>query len=487
MAHKTDYFSNEALQQDLKGKTVRGGVWTAVAQGGVTLIQLMTIPFLTRLLTKEDFGLVELAMVFTGFAAMFVDAGMSMATIQRPEITHRQVSNLFWLSSLLGGLMALASAAAAPGVAWFFGKPELTPLVIALGSAFLFSGLTTQHQALLMRAMRYREVAIIRVGSALCAGVVSVWLAWQYRSYWALAAGQVALAVFGLVLTWVITGWQPGLPKRGSGVRQMASFGADLTVASMLRWLTTRGDNLLIGKVWGEGELGVYSLAYRIFLMPITRIMAPLSAVAVPALSRLHDSPERYRRYYEKMAGLVTMISLPLAAFLFGSAENLIPAVFGEGWDAAVPILRALSVVGCLGAFGNTMGWLYVSQGRSREQLVNVMVTTPVVLLGICAGLPWGAFGVAVGLACSVVCFRFPFALYRVTRKGPVGVGVIMRVIGRAAPVAAAALAGAVAQRFLPLGGDEVVRFGASLALAVLFTGAVMLVSKPWVFLKSSA
>ena len=40
----------------------------------------------------DDFGLIAMTAVFTGFLVMFKDAGLETATVQQKTITHEQVS-----------------------------------------------------------------------------------------------------------------------------------------------------------------------------------------------------------------------------------------------------------------------------------------------------------------------------------------------------------------------------------------------------------
>jgi PST family polysaccharide transporter len=54
---------------------------------------------LARLLRPGDYGVVGMAAVAIAFASIIEDAGLSEATVQRPAITHQQISTLFWAMS----------------------------------------------------------------------------------------------------------------------------------------------------------------------------------------------------------------------------------------------------------------------------------------------------------------------------------------------------------------------------------------------------
>ena len=105
------HFRTDHLQADLKGRSVHGGVITIASQGFRFALTIVSTMILARLLTPAEYGLVAMVAVFSGFVALFKDMGLSMATIQRAEINHAQISTLFWInlaiSLLIGLLVAL--------------------------------------------------------------------------------------------------------------------------------------------------------------------------------------------------------------------------------------------------------------------------------------------------------------------------------------------------------------------------------------------
>src|SRR3546814_15223843 len=78
------------------------------------------------------------------------------------DLTHREVSTLFWINAGLGMVAALLMVPLAPLLAWFYGEPELSSITLVLGIGFALSGLSTPHLALLRRQMRFSFLASIR-------------------------------------------------------------------------------------------------------------------------------------------------------------------------------------------------------------------------------------------------------------------------------------------------------------------------------------
>ncbi|HPU86473.1 MAG TPA: oligosaccharide flippase family protein, partial [Candidatus Latescibacteria bacterium] len=135
-------FDSSDLTQNLAQKSVRGGVTTMTSQAIKFVLSTAGTVVLARLLTPADYGLVGMVTVVVNFAAMFKDAGLSVATVQKDQITREQISTLFWINVLISGVLGLCVLAGAPLIAWFYGKPELTAVTVALSFSFIISGLT---------------------------------------------------------------------------------------------------------------------------------------------------------------------------------------------------------------------------------------------------------------------------------------------------------------------------------------------------------
>ncbi len=257
-----DYFSSESLRQGLKEKTVRGGKVTAGGQVATLLISLAAVPALARLLEPEDFGLLAMVAVLTNFARMFVDAGLSMATVQQEKITPQQVTNLFWIATALGALISVVVACLAPAVAWFYGEPRLTAITLALSVSFFMSGLAVQHRALLRRGMQFMAITSVGVLAAIAGQVVAIAWAWRHygqdNDYWALVLIPIVTAGVGLIGTWLTCRWRPGWPRAKAGTRNLVVFGANMTAFSFVNYFARNLDNLLIGWWWGATPLGYY-------------------------------------------------------------------------------------------------------------------------------------------------------------------------------------------------------------------------------------
>jgi len=400
------------LAGDLRSRSVRGGVVTLSNQAGKFFLTLGSTALLARLLTPEDFGLIAMVLSVIGFIGNFKDMGLATATVQRAEISHGEVSTLFWINLTISIALMSATAALAPALAWFYNEPRLTEMTLVLAGTIVFSGLTVQHQALLKRQMRFAALAAIEFTSLFIGVTSAVIAALSGLGYWSLVFVPVMKEVCTTIGVWIACGWRPGKPARRTGVRSLISFGAHLTGFNLVNYVARSLDKVLIGRQIGAAPLGLYNKAYQLVLLPMQQINTPLTSVAVPTLSRLQNDPERYRAFYRRGVMLTVSVGMPAVAFLFVDAYKAVLTILGSQWTDSVPIFRALGPAAFIGTFNVATGWVYISLGLTRRQFAWGLFASTVIILGYFIGLRWGVIGIAASLSISLAVLRLPAILY---------------------------------------------------------------------------
>jgi O-antigen/teichoic acid export membrane protein len=469
-------FSSDELSQNLAQKSVRGGTITLPAQACKIILGIAGTIVLARLLTPKDFGLIAMVAVVIAFAEMFKDAGLSMATVQKEEITHEQISTLFWINILISAALGLCVLAGSPLVAWFYGKPELTAVTAALSLSFIISGLTIQHQALQRRHMRFGTLAAIQIVSQVITLIMTISLALFGWRYWALVGGTLTNAIAGSLFTFIFCPWIPGRMRRGTGVRGMLKFGVHLTGFNFVNYFSRNTDNILIGRFIGADALGLYAKAYQLFLMPISQIRGPINNVAIPVLSSLRKEPERYKRYYQRILDIMATLTIPLAMYCLIEAKFLIHLLLGHQWIGAVPVFRILAIAGLIQAVASTRGLVLVSCGFSKRYFYYGLYTAIVNIVSFIVGLPFGIEGVAMSYTIANYVILVPL-LYYSFAKTPVSVPLFFKTL--LPPLASSGVCGLtifLLKYFWP--NDSFILHGTCLGIFILFYASLSLCRK---------
>ncbi len=397
---------------ELKTRSVRSGAITLIDQGSATLIHMASVVVLARLLTPEDYGTVAMVTALTGFLELFRELGLSSATVRTREITHEQVSNLFWINAGLGAAITLIIAAVGPLLAWFYHKPEVTLVTAGLALTSILSSLGTQHGALINRDMRFAAMAVIRLSSLLAGFAGALLVALAGGTYWALVASAVITAAWNSAGNWLASGFVPGRYKKGVGLRPLIRFGANVAGADIVYYIHRNMDNVLIGRAWGAAQLGLYNKAYSLLMLPISNLRFPLNRVAFPALSRLQDDPAAFRAFFVKYCSLLSFVTMPVVAFLFASSDRVIRLFLGPRWLGAVELFTILALVSFVQAPSGIRSIVQTALGRGERLFRLSLVTGGAAVASFFIGLPWGARGVAIAYAVGTYLVLHPSLAY---------------------------------------------------------------------------
>jgi O-antigen/teichoic acid export membrane protein len=397
---------------DLKRKSVVGGVAAVSAHGAGFVVQSATTMVLARLLSPQDFGLQGMVVVVTGFLALFRDAGLSMATIQRLEVTHEQTSTLFWINVAIGAILAALCATSAPLIAAFYHEPRLYWIAVVSGANFLVNGLGAQHGALLARAMRFVTTAKIGVLSLIAGSAVGIVMALLGCRYWSLVGMALAISIVSTAAVWLAVPWRPGPPRLGSGIRSMLHFGGLATCNSVVVFLAWNAEKLLLGRFWGANALGLYGRAFQLVTLPVQQLNVALGGVAFPALSRIQHDAKRLASSFLRGYSMVVSLTVPIAISCTLFSEEIVRIVLGAKWMEVAPIVRLLAPVALVFAVANPLSWLVLSTGRVRRALAMSSAMTPLVILAIVLGLGHGPKGVALGYSLAMSLLIIPIAAW---------------------------------------------------------------------------
>jgi O-antigen/teichoic acid export membrane protein len=398
--------------KDLKARTLRGGFAKVCAQATSFLLRIGSLMVLARLLDPKDFGLVSMVTVFTGVFSLFRDAGLSTVTVQRPTISHEQLSTLFWVNMLVGGILAILTAAVAPVLVVFYHEPRLLQVTLWLAVGFLLNAAGVQHAALLQRNMRFGALATVETVALVASIVVGIGMARGGFGYWALVAMALVVPGASMIGFWVAAGWIPGNPRRGIGIRSMARFGGAVTLNNLIVYAGYNTDKILLGRIWGAEALGIYGRAYQLVNIPTENLNSAVGSVAISALSRLQHERERFKSYFLRGYSLTLVLTIPLTIFCALFADDIVFVLLGPKWTGAATIFRLLAPTIVAFALINPLYWLLVSSGHVGRSLKMAFVIAPLVTVAYVAGLPFGPKGVAFGYSAMMTLLTAPLIVW---------------------------------------------------------------------------
>ena len=392
----------------LKQKTISGIGWSAVGGFFLQGLQFVILVVLARLLSPEDFGLMGMVLVFTGIAKLFSELGFGAALIQKTELEERHLSSVFWLNLAVGLILTILVYMSAPWVASFYNEPRLISLVRTISISFVIGGFGVVQTAIMTRKMQFKLLAIIQIISVFITGIITVLMAFSGYGVWSLVVQLISVSFLGVLFLWILGEWRPKFIFQAAALKDMISFSANLLGAQLLNYGVRNFDYLLIGRYVGSSGLGVYTLAYKFMLLPINQVSRIIGRVMFPALSQIQDDNQRIKRVYLRANRVIGLLTIPLMFGMIVVARPLVLTIVGPNWEAVIPILQILCLVGIKQPVGSTTGWLYQAKGRTDLMLRWNFISMVITIAAFIIGIRWGVIGVATAYAIRSYLIWYP-------------------------------------------------------------------------------
>ena len=294
-----------------------------------------------------------------------VDFGLSGASIARQTTEPVTLTALFWANTAIGAVAGVVLVALGAPLGSFLSIPALPEYLPWIAGGLLLGGAAQQSRATCQRDLRFRGLATIEsVGSVV--GIVTISAAIAGAGVVSLPVGFLCSAAVQLALLLAThwRSWRPRLAFHPYKLRGHASFGAYFTGQRLATELGANLDYVMISYFLGPAALGPYTLAYEMAVKPYQRLNPVINRVAFPIYARRQSDDAALRRGFLEATRLIGFFVIPIVAGIAVLAPNLVPTLFGMGWEQTVDLLPIVAIVGALRALGNPSGSVYLAKQR---------------------------------------------------------------------------------------------------------------------------
>ena len=352
----------------LKRKAIEGTIWTFGAYGLGQVLRLLSNLLLTRLLFPEAFGVMALVNVAIQGLAMFSDIGLGSSIIQNPRGEEPRFLRTAWTLQVARGLMLWAGTVIiAWPVAAFYEEPSLFKFLPVAGCSVFISSFTTVNLFLANRKLQFARMTLLGLISQVLTLAAMLAMALQWRSVWALVAGTVVGSLVSTVLSYFLF---PSPPMKfqfdRAAAHELFHFGKWIFVGTILGFIVTRLDRLVLGKFMTMSDLGVYSIAFMFAnVMPdVTRTIA--AKVLFPVYSETaRNNPETLRKRTYKIRKYLMLVTLPPCILLAAGGDLLIDFLYDDRYVEAGWMLQVLAAGAIITTITAPIGGVFLAVGDS--------------------------------------------------------------------------------------------------------------------------
>ncbi len=394
-------------EHTLTRRVIKGSFWNLLLRFSNSGLGLLRTIVLVRLIAPHDFGLFGIALLTLSIVDTFSETGFSQALIKKKGAIEGFLDSVWTVQVIKGFIIAIVLFFASSYVADFFNTEQAEPILKVIGLAIIFKNLTNVSVVYFEKELKFNKFFVYQFSGTLIDVTVAIAFGILTQSVWALVFGFIAGHFVRMVASYVIDYYRPKIKFDWDKIKKLSVFGRWVFGSSLLNFLLTQGDDILVGKVLGATSLGFYQIAYKISNFPANQISNVISQVLFPAYSKLQDRIDKLREGYLKVMQIVLFVSLPVSGFILVFASDFTRIVLGENWMPLVPALQVLSIYGGLRALGATTGALFLALGKPQIQTtIKVLQLILLVILIYPLTVRFGILGASIAVTSYAIVFN---------------------------------------------------------------------------------
>ncbi len=378
------------MGETLKEKTSKGLFWGGMGNVVFQLLNLIIGVFLGRLLSPSDYGMVGVLTIFSGMAGIFAESGFILAIVNKKEIKHEDYNSVFWVNILIGLISYLILFFAAPFIAEFYHKPELTKLARFLFLGFFIGCFGTAQTAYFFRNLMVKARSQIQITAILVSGIVNIVCAFRGWGYWGIALQSILYVAINTILLWISSPWHPTFSFRFEPLRELLPFSLKSLFTSLFNHINGNIFSILLGRFYTIPEVGHFTQGSKWTTMGYSTMSGMINSVGQPVFREAVHDHLRLRNIFRKFTRFTAFVSFPAMFGLAIISREMIVATITDKWLPCVPVMQILCVGGAFMPISVLYSNLMNSIGRPHIYMWNTVALGIFQLLCVYFSYPYG-------------------------------------------------------------------------------------------------
>lgn len=410
----------------------KGLKWSTLGTISKALLQFFQISLLARYLESTEFGLVAICLFVVQFSMIFVEFGFASAILNKKYISQGQYSGIFWLNVAVGLILYVIIYFSSEFIAFFFSEIKLVELVPLLSINILINSIGRVHHTLLLKDFQFRAISIIDICASIAGLILALLLVRNdfgvysliYSTIFSALISNLGFFLFNIRLNPLIFHF------RFSEIADLLKMGGYTAGSSFLDFLSRDLDTLIVGKILGTSELGIYSLAKQI----IIKLYYIFNGIAInllnPLLVTFSENNENLKNYFLKAIKYQTFVNFPIYGLIALCSSEILRFAYGIEYVSGFNIVIFLAGVYGISAILSPVGSLQIATGRTDLGLVwTIFRLSLVVVITSIASIIGDILTVVKWNFILAVFFIYPMYLIQLRKMIPLKLSDYLRTI----------------------------------------------------------
>lgn len=373
-----------------KSVVILGVFWSGFRSWGVRATTLIVFLILARLMTPAEIGVIVFILGWLALIGMLGDLGLAEYVVYndtKPEVD----ASIWWYQILVTLVISSVLAIIIYTNIWVIdsNQPDAQMAALWLIITLPLIAAIKIPEAIMRRKMDFKLLAIRSLISIILGACVAVLLAYKGFGIWSLVFKQIIEALSDLVLFFYYSKWLPKSKPSFDAFQLTLRGGWGIIGSRVLDVATQKADTVIIGMFIGMQELGLYSIALRIYQVLNEGIVQPVTSVMATAFGRVKHDIKKFKVFFLNAVQLSALITIPVFAFSYSLGGQWIPMVFGAQWQESSLIFQIMCISGILVGYSGLNGFSLLAHQRNKEfmLLMSYSAFISVILLIILAPL----------------------------------------------------------------------------------------------------
>ena len=340
-------------------RRTRALIFGTVSKFGLNILQLMVV---ARYSSPSTFGYLAIALAIITLSQIIINFGFKETFIIRKKISRVQISSMFWLSTILSLVIAIAIIFVSN---FAIKNTELTPFLYVTSGIIILNSLYQIQLANFEKNFLHDKATKIEVVALFSGVMLSLYCAMRGYEAISILYGMVCTSSVMNIGLWCSPNSRSvSMEMKISSIGSIAKKSSKILASNLLVSLTFYMDILIAGFIQPSTQLGLYANAKDINFR-IQRVFNPIaSRQLLPSAARLTKKAGSNGQLLLNTLEDLCFYCAPIYVSLAVTSNQFLPILFGEQWAAAAPIFSCLSAWGLFRSVSNQLSVCLMGSDR---------------------------------------------------------------------------------------------------------------------------
>lgn len=353
---------------ELKAAAISGVKWNIISRVYKALAKVLQVAILARFITKEEFGLMGVAILVNSFCLVFADMGLSSAVMHFQDLTRKQFSSFYWLNIAMGLVLMLLAGACSPLVADYYQQPELTG-IISITCILLFTeSIYTLQRTIQQKNLNFKFMSVVEILSATILLISNALFAMNGFGVYSMVYSTLLGSIFKALVYLVIGLFKERnicLHFRLADVKRPLKIGSYVVGSGFLDFFSSEMDALIISSSFSMELFGVYTLCKTLANRIFQFVNPVVNNVLTPVMAKIQNDKGKMTFYYFKSIDMLGAINFPVYSIFAILSFSVLSILYGESYSQYAFLLFCLAYYYSFVSCNNPVGALTISTGRT--------------------------------------------------------------------------------------------------------------------------